>query len=569
VQSQKYVLRFCLLFLSAIICLLIFSTKLILIQFFRSDHLSSLARKQHNHYVKLEPNRGAIFDRRMRPLAINVASFSLYANPRRMTADDKSKAVDVLANVLHLERDYLWDRFNRNKYFIWIQRKLPDEKVAELRSLNLTGLDFTKESKRYYPNQTLAAHVLGFAGIDNDGLEGLELSQNDLLKGEPGWSMMLRDAHQRDLLIEKNFMPPRDGFNLILTIDETIQYIAERALQKAFDKHNARAGTVIVLDIETGEILALANRPTYNLSDARASSIENRTNRAIAFVYEPGSIFKFVTAAAALEEEIVTETDKFDCENGEYRVSNHILHDAHPYGILSFRDVIVFSSNIGTVKVAQMLGNDAIYKYGKRFRFGKPTGIDLLGEVPGYLKKTKYWSKTTIGAIPIGQEVTVTPLQMVCAMGAIANDGVFMKPFVLKYVNDNRGELIRSFRPEPLDRVISMDTARRLRSILQGVVEEGTGKRAQVKGIAVAGKTGTSQKVENGTYSHSKFYSSFVGFAPADEPRIAAIAVFDEPHPYYYGGTVAAPVFKEVVENTLKYLSNNDDNEHILLTMQE
>lgn len=556
--NRKRAIRFSSIFLFLILCLLLFSAKLILIQFFRSSYLTSLAAKQHNRYLELEPLRGTIYDRNLQPLAVNVRAFSLYGNPRIMSQEDKQRAAQDLPNLLDIERSFVQERLSRDKYFVWLKRKIPLDKVEDVRALKIPGLNFIKESKRHYPNQTLAAHLIGFAGMENEGLEGLELKFNKQLKGEPGWSLVLRDARQRDLLLEKSFFHPKDGFGLVLTIDENIQYIAERALDKAFHKHKALSASLIVMDPRTGEILALANRPTYDLSRFAQSPAESRTNRAIAHVYEPGSVFKIVAASAALEEETFVETDKIFCENGEYRIANHILHDYHPYGTLTFHDVIVQSSNIGTTKIAKKLGPPNFYKYAKRFGFGQKTGIDLIGEVDGLLKPPSQWSRTSIGALPIGHEVTVTPLQLVCAISAIANDGVRMRPFVVKYIKDSRDELIRSFQPRVADRVISDDTAQRMKAILADVVERGTGRRARIKGVSIAGKTGTAQKVIDGAYAQNKFYASFIGFAPVEDPQLAIVVVFDEPHPDHFGGTVAAPVFREVVINALKYLQARD-----------
>lgn len=551
---RKYPLRFSVVFLIIIGCLAFFSVKLVLIQIFRSEHLAKLASRQHNFFVEIEPIRGSIYDRKMRPLAFNVMVYSLFANPKVMSAKDKQRAVDELSVLLGMDPADLSQKLARPKYFVWIARKLNKELADQIRLLKIKGLAFRKESKRYYPNGSLAAHVLGFAGIDNQGLEGLELSYNNLLKGEAGQTWILRDARQRELMIEDDFLPPKDGFQLILTIDETIQYIAETALNRAVIKHNAVGGTAIVMDIRTGEILALTNRPTYDLGDVKNSSLESRTNRAVSYVYEPGSVLKVVTAAAALEEGAFKEDDQIFCENGKYRIANHTLSDHTSHGMISFKDVIRVSSNIGTVKVAQKLGPDKIYEYSQRFRLGRRTHIDLLGEVGGWLKKPSQWSKTTIGAIPIGYEITVTPLQLVCLISAVANDGVYMKPFVVKAIKDQHEQMIKEFHPKIVDRVVTSETARRLRDILMSVVESGTGKKAQIPGIAVAGKTGTARKVVKGAYAPGKYYASFMGFAPADHPRLAVMVVVDEPRPSYFGGTVAAPVFQEIMEKSLKYL---------------
>ncbi|MFA5259718.1 MAG: penicillin-binding transpeptidase domain-containing protein [Candidatus Omnitrophota bacterium] len=551
---RKRTLRFISVFLFLIACLLYYSARLAWMQVFRSTHLANLAAKQHNHYIKLEPVRGTIYDRRLRHLALNMTAYSLFANPRMMSSEDKERAVRELSSRAHLDPAFIRERLARPKYFVWISRKLPDELVEEIKALKIPGLDFIRESKRYYPNRNLAAHVIGFAGMDNVGLDGLELKYNEVLKGKEGWTQILRDAKQRDLMIEKHTSPPQDGFNLVLTIDETIQYIAERALDKAFQQHKAKGATIIVMDPHTGEILALANRPTYDLENFIESAPEQRTNRGIAYVYEPGSVFKIVTASAALEEQTFQVDDKIFCENGEYRVGNHILHDSHPQGTLTFQGVIEQSSNIGTTKIAQKLGAETVYRYARAFQFSQKTGIDLLGEEDGLIPPPSTWSKTSIGAVPIGHEVTVTPLQLVCAISAIANGGIAMKPFVVKYIKDNKDELIQEFFPEIRGRVISSATAERMKAILQGVVDKGTGKRARIEGLTIAGKTGTAQKVENGQYSHSKYYATFIGFAPVDNPRVAAVVVFDEPSPSYYGGTVAAPVFREMLMDTIKYL---------------
>ena len=553
-HNRKHSLRFSYVFLFLIFCLIIFAVRLVLVQVFRSSYLTRLAKKQHNYFIELEAKRGTIYDRNLRPVALNVAVYSLYAKPIMMGQKDKEKAIHALSTLLHRDPSYLRNRLSRKKYFMWLARKLPLELADKIKAMEINGLDFVIETKRYYPNQTLAAHLIGFAGIDNEGLDGLELYYNKYLKGKSGWSQILRDARQRALLIEQDFIPPRDGFNLVLTIDETIQYIAERALEKAFEEHNAKAASIIVLNPRTGEILALANRPTYNLEDFSATPPENRTNRAIQYTYEPGSVFKIVTAAAALEEAVAGEDDKFFCENGSYRIANHVLHDHHPHGTLTFKEIFEQSSNIGVAKIAQRLGAQRVYNYARRFRFGMKTQINCPGEVSGVLKSPASWSKTTIGAIPMGHEVTVTSLQLVCAIAAVANDGVYMRPFVVKYIKDNQDELIKEFKPTIMDQVITPETARRLKAILQGVVENGTGKRAKIEGIAAAGKTGTAQKVIDGVYSHGRFYASFFGFAPVEDPRVAVVVVFDEPHPSYFGGTVAAPVFQEVVQDTLKYL---------------
>ena len=538
-----------------------FAVRLVLIQVFNSEFLAGLAKKQHNHLIVLEPKRGTIYDRNMRPLAINLPVYSMYANSKSMSEAEKQRAVSILSEKFGFDKKMLRNRLGRDKYFVWIQRKMTEEAYELIKAQKLKGIEFVKESKRYYPNKSLGSHIIGFAGIDNNGLEGMELQLDKYLKGKEGMSQILRDARQRELLLEKNYVAQQNGFNVILTIDETIQYIAERALEAGFKKHNAKGASIIVLNPKTGEILALANQPTYNLEEFSTVNPENKTNRALAFTYEPGSVFKIVAASAALEDNAFKESDMIFCENGSYKVGNHYLKDHDPLGTLSFKEVIEQSSNIGTTKIAQKLGPDVFYQYAHKFRFGIKTGIDMVGETNGWLKKPTEWSKTSIGAIPIGQEVTVTAIQLAGAIAAIANDGVYMKPYIVKEIRDDHDQVIESFEPQVVDRVITPETAKRVQAILQGVVDNGTGKKAQIPGITVAGKTGTAQKVEGGLYSHSKFYASFLGFAPVDDPQLAAIVIYDEPHPAYYGGTVSAPVFQEVISDSLKYISTLQDDD--------
>lgn len=558
-ESRRHVLRFSLVFLILIACLAVFVVKLVLIQTFRSDYLTNLAAKQHRHLIELEPVRGTIYDRKMRPIAFNVSVYSLFASPRMMSEADKETALEHLSGILGASRESISSDLDKDKYFVWIKRKLPEETAEKIQKLKLKGLGFRKESKRFYPGATLAAHVLGFADVDNNGLEGLELYYNKELKGKPGWMRVMRDARQTELLLDNNFVPAHDGLNLVLTIDETIQYIAERALAQAREKYNAKAAMIIVMDTRTGAILALANQPTYDLEHYADTGAENRTNRAVTYVYEPGSVFKVVTAAAALQEKKFTESDRIFCENGKYKIATNILTDHHPHGTISFTEVFSVSSNIGVAKIAQKIGGAAVYQYAKKFRFGMPTGIDLKGEAGGWLKDPSRWSRTSIGAVPIGYEVTVTPLQLLSMMAAVANNGTYLQPFVVRYIQDKQGRVVRSFGGKVLaERVIEKETARRVKEILVDVVEHGTAQKAKIEGMRVAGKTGTARKVIGGAYSEGKYYATFAGFAPADDPRLAAIVIMDEPHPSYFGGTVCAPVFKEVIENALKYLASTE-----------
>ena len=482
---------------------------------------------------------------------------SIYVTPNDIKDKDKEAIISQLSPALGINPNYVRERLNRKKSFVWLVRKVPAEKSAIAKKLKLKGVGFLKESKRSYANSYLASQVIGFAGMDNKGLEGMEMYFDKYLKGTPGWAIFLRDARQKRLDIWDKMVLPKDGYSLVLTIDEVIQYVAERELDKAFRKHNARGASIVVMDPHTGAILAMANRPTFDMNDHSGVSKDQIRNRAICDMFEPGSVFKVVTASAALEEGRVKEEDKFFCENGEYKVANHILHDHEPYGWLTFRGVIEKSSNIGTVKIAQMLGPDMVYKYMKLFGFGSKTGIDMPGEISGVAKPPRVWSKTSIGAIPIGQEVGVTAIQLAAAYSAIANGGNLMRPYIVQEIQDKDGQPIKQFPPVLVHKVLSLDTSARMRSMLSGVIEEGTGKLAQLKGFSAAGKTGTAQKLEpNGAYSHSKFVGSFIGFAPAEDPIVTIVVMIDEPHPAYYGGVVAAPVFRNVAGDAIRYLKS-------------
>lgn len=544
-------------FLIFFIFLLLCVGRLFFIQFFRSNYLTAIARKQHNQLVELEPRRGTIYDCNLKAQAFNMSMDSLFAVPNAIK--DKENVINQLLPILGVERSYLHDRLLRKKSFIWLARKLTPEKSAAIKRLNIKGLGFLKETKRIYPNSYLASHVIGFSGMDNLGLEGAERDFNKYLKGESGWAVFLRDARQKKLDIWEKMVLPVDGLDLVLTIDEVIQYIAERELDKAFKSFHAKGASIVVMDPHTGRILALASRPTYDLNDHSGVAKDSMRNRSICDLFEPGSVFKIVTASAALEEKKVTEEDVFFCENGSYLVGGRILHDHQPHGRLTFRQVIEESSNIGTVKIAQLLGPDTVYRYLRAFGFGSKLGVDLSGEISGMIKPVRSWSKTSITAIPIGQEVGVTALQLVSAISVIANGGQLMRPYIIDSVRDNQGEIIKQNKPVLIRKVISVDTAMRIKKILTGVVEEGTGRLAKVSGFSAAGKTGTAQKIEaNGTYSHDKFVASFIGFSPAEDPLLAIVVTVDEPHPSYFGGVVAAPVFQKVAGDAIRYLKGNE-----------
>ncbi len=558
-------IRASLIFFFLFIFLLTLTIRLAYLQIIKSPELQEKAHSQQKRTIKIEPQRGIIYDRRMRKLAVSLSLDSLYALPREM--ENKEEIARRLSPVLKKTPSQILEKLNKGKNFVWLERKIPKDLAEEIKGFGISnGIGLTEESKRLYPKGTLACHLLGFAGLDDQGLEGIELLYNQYIKGAPGWLLSTRDARGRSVLSgEYRFYPPSGGYDTILTIDESIQYIAERELEKVYEEQGARSATIIVMDPKTGEILALANQPSYNLNRFKDYPPYIRRNRAITDLFEPGSALKFVTAAAALAEDVVEYEERFYCEKGALRVSkDHVVHDIKKYEWLTFPEVIEKSSNIGTIKLGQRLGPLKLYEYLRSFGFGFLTGIDLPGEVRGVLRKPRQWSGLSMAALPIGQEISVTAIQLATAASAIANGGVLMRPWVVKAIISKEGRVVKEFESIPMRRVISQETAYRLTDILKGVILRGTGTRAQVPGYEVAGKTGTAQKVDprTGRYSQDKTVASFLGWVPADDPRILILVVVDEPKglPYegrmvHYGGLIAAPVFREVAQRTLHYLN--------------
>ena len=540
-------------------CFLILLGRLLWLQIARAESLSYLAENQHNIMVQLEPIRGVVYDRNKNPLAVNLNTNSVYASPKDII--NKKDTAERLARILDLDSESIAQKIDSDKYFTWIKRKVDYDTAQIIDREGLRGVGMRKETKRFYPNDTLASHVVGFVGMDNVGLEGLEVTFDGYLRGTAGWSWTVRDAKARNILSKQyRYIPPCDGYDLVLSIDEVIQHIVEKELDRTYKKSRAKAASVIVMDPRTGDILALANRPAFDLNNFVNAKPDSRRNRAVTDIFEPGSVFKIVTASAALETGVVDLEKTFFCEEGSYKVRSHTLHDHKPHGDLTFREIIEYSSNIGTVKAAELVGKEKIYSSIKQFGFGRRTGIDLPGEVNGITRHPADWSGISIAAVPIGQEVAVTPIQLISAVSAVANNGILIKPRIVLEIRDKEGGLVKSFESKPVRRVISEPTAILMKEILQGVVDRGTGRRAEISEYTVCGKTGTAQKIESdGRYSHSKFIASFVGFAPADDPRIAVLVSVDEPKGVYYGGSVAAPAFKRIAENVLRYLKVEPD----------
>lgn len=515
---------------------------------------AKIADAQHRVTQPLHAIRGTITDRHGRPLALSIAAPSVFADARRV--HEKSTMASRLARLTGKDAAAIRHRLERDKGFVWIARQVDYELLPTLMELRDAGIGTQEELRRVYPQGRLGAHLLGFVNVDHQGLEGLELSFNASLRGEDGITSTLRDA-KGDSLVGPwtRHVEPVDGGDLALTIDSVVQQAAEEALDWGAKKFRARGGSIIVMDPYSGEILAMANYPTYDPNEPGKASPERRRNRAVTDLFEPGSIFKIVTAAALLETGKVRPEETFFCENGAWpTVSGHVLHDHHGHGTLTFREVISLSSNIGTAKAAQRLTPEELYGFIRAFGFGRKTGIDVPGEISGIVPNPKTWWKVSMYNIPIGQGIAVTPIQLAVMTSIIANGGLRVTPHVISSVRAPGGRVIRpSRRPEP-ERVLSYATATTMQSILTDAIESGTGQLAKVQGLTVAGKTGTAQKLEpSGRYSHSRYVASFVGFGPVPDSRVVITVSMDEPRTTYFGGTVSAPMFRRIIEQLAAY----------------
>ncbi len=547
--------------------------RLVDIMLFNHEWFSAKARFQQVRKEMIPVKRGIIFDRRGRELAINLDTESIYCDPYEITSPDK--VASALSERINQKPEIILAKLNTDRRFNWIERKVDIEYAQVIKDLKLKGIGFAPEVKRYYPKGSLASHIIGFVDVDNNGLEGVEKRYDKYLSPRGEKAYVFRDAKGNVLSDGQGFSLSREikGNNLVLTIDEGLQYILEKNLDAAYLHWKAASATAIMMDPYTGEILAMANRPTFDINNPSNAAPNQRRNRAITDCYEPGSTFKIIVGTAALEEGIVNPDTKFNCSAGYIEVGGKRIKDTHRHGVLSFKEVIQKSSNVGTIKIGLNLGRERLYEYAKRFGFGEKTGIDVAGEVSGWVYSPSKWSGTSIGAISIGQEVAVTPLQVLRAYAAIANGGFLVRPYVVSEVKSPEGNTVYKINPEA-KRILSEKTANVFREILKTVTEEGgTAVEAAVDGNQVAGKTGTAQLIDPKTkrYSREKFVSSFVGFVPADKPKIAMIVVIHEPKGQIYGGVVAAPVFRKIASESLSYLSvpRDDSGEKGLLMVSK
>jgi cell division protein FtsI (penicillin-binding protein 3) len=582
-------LRYWLVCLGLMVWATLIISRLFLLQIVRHGEFVEKAQKQQQYTFKVAPRRGVLYDRNLRELAMTVQADSVFAVPSEI--DDKKATVHALAQVVHTSPEDSWtkedqiaSRVNASRGFAWIARRLSPEVAAKVKALNLKGVYFQKEFQRFYPDSEIAAQVLGYVGVDDNGLGGMEQKFDARLHGEPGRMYAAMDARRH--VMGSTEREPEPGENLVLTIDENIQFIAEKALDAAMQRTHADNGTVVVQDVHTGQILALAIRPTFNPNDFRHTTPALLRDHAVSDVYEPGSTFKLVTYASAIDQHIVKPDDMIDCQGGAITFNGRTIHDnqGEHYGVITVHEALEHSSDVAAVKLALRMGPEHFYEYIRNFGFGSRSGLELPGETRGLLRPPNKWGSTSIGSIAIGQEVAVTPVQLVSMVSTIANGGVYLPPHVVMTTQGRDGQIAGQSGtqlvampfhageelPNPLPagahRVIGTLSAAEMRKMMEGVVLYGSGKAAQLNGYSSGGKTGTAQKIDPATHTYSKtmHFASFAGIAPVNSPVIAVAVVLDDPKGgglSYYGGAASAPVFAQVAQDTLEYLGVPHDIE--------
>ncbi|HEY1159408.1 MAG TPA: penicillin-binding protein [Terracidiphilus sp.] len=580
--------RFWLICLFFLVWAVVIGGRLFWLQMVRHQEFVERAEQQQQRTFEVAPRRGVLYDRNLHELAMTVQADSIYAVPTEI--DDKQTAAHALAVLVHTDpedalttEEQVSERLTNGHSFAWVARRATPDVAARVKALPMKGIYSQKEFQRFYPDNEIAAQVLGYVGVDDTGLGGLEQKYEPQLHGTPGRMYTAMDARRKVLGSSEH--EPEPGQNLVLTIDENIQFLAERALDHAMERTQAVNGTVVVQDVHTGQILALAIRPTFNPNQARRTTPGLLRNHAVSDVYEPGSVFKLVTYSAALEQHVASPDDKIDCQGGQITLAGRVIHDdkSDHYGVITVHEALEHSSDVAAVKLALKVGPEHFYQFIRDFGFGSRTGTELPGETRGLLQPVKKWGTTSIASIAIGQEVAVTPLQLVSMVSTIANGGVYLPPHVLMPgqagagANGQRGA--GSLQPEPFKlggdlpnplpagahRVLSEMTAAQMRKMMEGVVLYGTGKPAQLNGYSSGGKTGTAQKIDPVTHTYSKtmHIASFAGIAPVNNPVISVSVVIDNPTkgPSYYGTAVSAPVFAEVAQQVLEYLGVPHDIE--------
>jgi len=550
--------------LIVIFTLIVLEIRLYYIQVVSHRRYRRMADKQSFSIGQTDFKRGTIYDRNGKELAIEFEVSSVYAIPSLVS--HRRGIAKKLAPLLHMSEKAIDKKLETSNSFVWLRRKIDTEIAEKIKDLHLKGIKFVNEGKRFYPENELASQVIGLAGLDNQGLSGIENSFDRILRRKTKKTVRRKDGFGRELIAaDTTYQSEVSGCGVVTTIDRVIQYIAEVELRKAYDNTKAKLATIIVQDCKTGEILALANFPSFNGNSSSSEKCKYLKNPAVSSIFEPGSTFKPIVAAALLEENLVTLEDRFYCEGGVYLFNGIPIRDHEGEDWLTFVQVLEKSSNIGMAKAGQMLGKNKLYQYARDFGFGNFTGIRLPGETPGILKKPKDWSEISLSRLSFGQGVGVTAIQLISAFSCLANGGVLMEPMIVKRFVDPGGKVVKEFQPCPVRRVISHKTAKTLTNILCGIVKKGTGKEARIMGYKVAGKTGTAQKFDpaTGKYSDTNYIASFIGYLPAEQPKVTILVVLDEPQGFYWGGSVAAPVFARVGVKIMRYLGIPPDSQEM------
>ncbi len=544
-------LRWLVVWVLAVVWMVAVLARLSYLQLFCYSEYLAKAQHQQQRIFEISPKRGTIYDRKGRELAVSLPMDSVFADPAEVT--DPEMVGRLLSRILDEPAEDLETKIREARVPVRLAKKLTPEIVQRIDGMNLRGVFFLKESRRVYPQRQLAAHVLGFTDVDEKGIGGIEYSFDKAIRGRPGKMMVMADGKRR--WYDRREAAPDPGASIVLTLDETIQYIAEKELASAIDETHAKAGTVVVQNPNNGELLAVANFPTFDPNDPGSFSDEARMDRAVSAAYEPGSTFKVITLAGAIENGVTSPSALIDCQMGRINVAGRLIHDWHPFGTLTVDKILVHSSDVGAIKVALQLGAPRFYDTIRKFGIGQPTGIELPGENHGLLRPVENWTPSSIGSVAMGQEVSVTPIQIISAISAIANGGTLYKP---RIVHELRGDAAGVQLPDSTPQQATDEkTAADMRSMMEDVVLEGTGKPARLNGYTAAGKSGTAQKIDpaTGRYSATQYNSSFAGFAPVNEPAISILVVLDSPVGAHHGGEVGGPVFKRIAEQVLAYLA--------------
>lgn len=523
------------------------------VQIFNRADLTQKAERAYSRHLTIQGDRGRILDRHMNKLVTSIDAPNVTADPFHIK--DPGKTAQALAKVLDSSPSQLEEQLTKKRRFVILAKRISREQARQVKDLNLRGIYLKRDSKRFYPNRELAAQVIGFTGEEAKGLEGLEYQYNKVLEGEQTRIKVRRDGEGRLLDIGQTRRDELRGNAIVLTIDKKIQFLSEQALKAAVKTHRARSGMALVMRPATGELLAVAHYPQFNPNNYKAYSRFSYRNRAVTDAFEPGSVMKIFTVAAAIEKGISPKSI-FYCENGKYKIGRYTVNDTHDHGWLTLSQIIKFSSNIGAAKISETIGNRALHHYLTAFGFGSKTQLGTPVESSGILAPYQKWSNIDAGAISFGQGISVTGVQLIAGISAIANGGKLMKPMLVKQIISNTGQAVQVFEPTVVRQVISPKTADLVKQMMHQVVrEEGTGTKAAMDGYRVCGKTSTAQKAARGGYAKNKYISAFGGFAPQTHPELAVLVVVDEPRKEHYGGLVAAPAFKTIMSNSFNYLN--------------